>query len=472
MRLGLRAKFVLVILVTLSVLFGVIAFILVRNTRASLQGDLNNQAKVFASLATKPIGDSFLIYKDSGTERINEQIGRFTDLDARVTDVAVVDVGGQQVFNRNPRVLVRLTGSEATSFDTIYHRDSQGYINQVISPFVEDSGAHRYNLVYVISSAAARAQISTTERSILISTVLGLGLSAAITYLLINWLFLGPISKVSHQAGIISSGNLTQQISVTNHDEVGDLAVAVNKMSEALKADITKLMEVDKLKSEFMMITSHNLRTPLTIINGYIELLAREKTPDNLKKPLELIAVNVQRLGAFTEDMLSISRVESGQDLMTKEPTELVSFLNEIAGEFKVLATQKQISFTAKLTPGTYEVYMNKAHLRSALWNLLDNALKFTKAGGTITLATTLTAGSVGIIVSDTGVGIAPAEVPKLFTKFHRGTSTLEYEYEGTGIGLYATKLVIERHDGTITARSEFGKGSTFTVKLPVLPEV
>lgn len=101
----------------------------------------------------------------------------------------------------------------------------------------------------------------------------------------------------------------------------------------------------------------------------------------------------------------------------------------------------------------------------------IGNVRKFTKTGGTIKLEALVDPGTVSIIVGDTGVGIAPDEVPKLFTKFHRGTSTLEYEYEGTGIGLYATKLVVEHHGGTIEAKSDFGKGSTFTAKLPILPE-
>lgn len=470
-HVGLRTKFIALIFVTLAVLLGVIAFIQVRSTSNSLRRDLNNQSKLFASLATKPIGDAFLVYKDSGTEKITEQTARFNDLNPEVANIGVVSTSGQSLFSEKADQSLTVSASQAASFESVSNYDKAGYIHQIISPYLEDSGAHRFNLVFQFSSASVVAQIAQTERSILVATVLGLGLSAALTFLLVDWLFLRPISRLSRQALVISAGNLNQQISITNQDEIGDLAAAVNKMSESLKTDITKLTEVDHLKSEFMMITSHNLRTPLTIINGYIELLTHDpKVPLSLQKSIKLIEVNIQRLGAFTEDMLAISRVESGQDIMTKEPTKLVEFLAELTQEFKVLTTQKKITFTTNLTPGDYEVQMNKAHLRSAMWNLLDNALKFTKAGGQISLATRLSAQSAIITVTDTGVGIAPAEMPKLFTKFHRGTSTLEYEYEGTGIGLYATRLVISRHNGTITAKSELGKGSVFTVELPLLP--
>lgn len=111
---------------------------------------------------------------------------------------------------------------------------------------------------------------------------------------------------------------------------------------------------------------------------------------------------------------------------------------------------------------------LSAANMRSALGNLIDNAIKFTKAGGTITIESRVESGNVVFKVSDTGVGISKSEMPKLFTKFHRGTSTLSYDYEGIGIGLYLSKLIIEEHGGKVEAESELGKGSTFTAYLPV----
>ena len=111
---------------------------------------------------------------------------------------------------------------------------------------------------------------------------------------------------------------------------------------------------------------------------------------------------------------------------------------------------------------------MSVPHLRSALWNLIDNAIKFTHQGGTSSLDVAEADGKVLISVKDTGIGISPEEIPKLFTKFHRGTSVETYDFEGTGIGLYASKIIIEEQGGTITVKSEKDKGSTFTVILPI----
>lgn len=466
--LGLRAKFVLVIGLTFLLIFGVIATILVRDTGNNLRNDLNSKSKLFADLATKPIGDTFMVYKDSGTARILEQTRHFTDLNSDITDVAVVDVAGRVQFSQNDKHAA-VPAEQASSFNPVYGYDKDGFINQIITPFIEDTGAHKYNLVYSVSGANAQRIITKTERSIILFTLIGLVLSAVATYLLINWLFLRPIQKVSRQALIISAGNLAQQVSVSNSDEIGDLAGAVNKMSESLKADIIKLQETDKLKSEFMMISSHNLRTPLTIINGYLEEIMRSAPPPKLDEPLGLIAINVQRLNAFVEDILAITQLEGGNKLRSNETTKLASFLDKIVKEFKMLAEKKRLKFTVNMDVGAYQAQIGQAFLRSVIWNLLDNALKFTPNNGEIRLDVAVISSTVTIKISDTGAGIAPEEVPKLFTKFHRGTSTLEYKYEGTGIGLYATKLIIERHNGAVQVSSKLGQGSTFTVTLPVV---
>ncbi|HSX44456.1 MAG TPA: ATP-binding protein, partial [Candidatus Saccharimonadales bacterium] len=140
-----------------------------------------------------------------------------------------------------------------------------------------------------------------------------------------------------------------------------------------------------------------------------------------------------------------------------------------LADDFAVLAQQKTIQFSSTIATSSAKANISAAHLRSAVWNILDNALKFTPDGGWVKLDAALVNQHIQLSITDSGIGIAAEEMPKLFTKFHRGTSTMQYQYEGTGIGLYATKLVIERLGGTITAASQLGHGSTFTIQLPML---
>ncbi len=458
-------------MVLLALIFGLMAAILIRQDSKSLRNDLNTKSKLFASLATTPIGNTFLTFQDSGQIKITQQMQGFTDLDSEISDVAVIDTTGKVAFNQQPKQSVTIDEQSAGTFQPIYNYNKNGIIERIIVPLIEDNGSHRYNLVYFISSASVEANIHSTEMTILWFAVLGLLISIALTYFLTNQLFVRPLQQLSNQALSISLGHFDKQIQLKSRDEVGDLAKAVNTMAQSLEADIAKLREVDKLKSEFMMITSHNLRTPLTIINGYMEMLKKFEVNEKLRQVLDTITVSGKRLEAFSEDMLTISQVESGESVMQKEPIELTGLLQALASDFAVLAKQKNIVFSANIATGHHKADISPAHVRSAMWNLLDNALKFTPSGGFIKLNALSVNGQAQISIADSGIGIAPEELPKLFTKFHRGTSTWKYEYEGTGIGLYSAKLVIERLDGSIKVNSQPGHGSTFTVLLPLLPD-
>ncbi|HSX53452.1 MAG TPA: HAMP domain-containing sensor histidine kinase [Patescibacteria group bacterium] len=470
-RPGLRLKFAFVIVALLALIFGVIAVVLIRQNSSSLRDDLNTRSKLFAALATTPVGNTFLTYQDSGQIKITQQIQNFTDLNKTIADVAVVDTVGKVAFNQHDNQTVQVDEQTATTFKPIYDHNASGIIQRIVVPLIEENGSHRYNLVYFVSSTSVEAAIHHTEMLTILFVILGLLVSILITYLVTTRLFVKPIQAVSRQALLISAGHFDQQINIVSHDEVGALAKAVNSMAESLKANIAQLREVDRLKTEFMMISSHNLRTPLTIINGYLESLQKTEVSAQLRHILDTIAVSSKRLTAFAEDMLTISQVESGKDVIQKEPTELAKLLQGMADDAVILANQKNITFTPNISLGDVKANISPAHLRGAIWNLLDNALKFTPDGGWVKLEAMTEGSNAKLSISDSGIGIAAEEMSRLFTKFHRGTSTMEYQYEGTGIGLYSTKLVIDRMGGNITAQSQIGHGATFIITLPLITE-
>lgn len=435
-----------------------------RNTQALRQG-LVDEAKAFAALATKPIGDTFLLYKDSGRLRISQQIDRFIELDPNITNVTVVDNKGQVAYTQKEPA-PRVTASEAGSFEPRYHFNKAGELDYIVYPFQEDFGLRRYSLVYEISHASVAASVRGTVLSLVYLSSLALVLSALLTFLFVNRLFLDPIHNVSLQAERISQGELDHEITLQREDEIGRLAKSVNAMADKLKDDIQKLKQLDDLKSEFMMIASHNLRTPLTVISGYIESMREMKLPAAVNKMLDVITASSQRLNVFTEDMLVIAQMEAGDNPFRRTPTDLAALLKQLSEQAAVLAEQKGVRWHAEVEGEAPKANISAPHLRSALWNLLDNALKFTDKGGDISLLAQLTPHQAVISVADTGIGIAKEEIPRLFTKFHRGTSVRTYNYEGTGIGLYVSHLIIKEHGGDIQVVSTHGKGSTFTVTL------
>jgi signal transduction histidine kinase len=466
-RLGIRARFLLLLICLFVTVFGAITYVIVQQNTNTLRSNLVIQSKSFADLATKPIGDAFLLYKDGGTIRIKQQVDRFTDLNPNISQVEVVDIDGKQIFTTDEKNPITVSKDAAASLKPLYIYENKN-LTTIIQPLVEDFGIHRYAVVYGVSYDSVQRSIQNTIAFILALSIGILLVLLLIAYILIDKLFIQPLDYVSQIALIISKGNLSQQITLKRNDEIGDLANAVNTMADSLKSDIAKLKAVDELKNEFLIITSHNLRTPLTVIKAYVETLEGIEKDEEKQKLIEPIKLSAMRLDGFAEDVLTISTFEAGRNILQPEPTEMKPILEKIATDFEALAKQKQLEFSIDIDTAA-SVNLSKPHFRSALWNILDNAHKFTEPHGKVTLTAKDHDNQINISVTDTGVGIPADEMPKLFTKFHRANDVMVYNYEGTGIGLYIAKIIIEQHGGTISVESTEGKGSTFTISLPIM---
>lgn len=465
MRLTIRPKLLLANGLVLLVIFSGMTVYLVRTNTHTLRANLQNEAKSFATLATTPVADTYNIYAQSGTDQIREAMGNYLALSKNITNISIVDVNGSELFAYDPASAPHITAAQASSFQPVYVMRGNE-LQYVVNPYLSTAGAHPFNVVYSVSNTQIDTALNHEVVSLVLFGALLLLLTGSLTYFLVNRIVIKPIREVSRQAGVISSGNLEQQIEVHGHDEVALLGSAVNTMAESLKGSIAKLQEIDKVKSEFMAITSHNLRTPLTIINAYLESLDSFDSVDKLKQALQRIGDSVKRLGSFAEDVLTISSIELGEHA-ARSAVNIGDFTQKIIDQTRTPAQLQKLKLVTDVQTNA-EIYASEPYLRNAVWNLVDNALKFTPEGGTITIAVTEEAGAVHISVADTGIGIAANEMPKLFTKFHRATSVIKYDYEGTGIGLYASKIIVEQQGGTIKVQSSEGHGSTFTISLPV----
>lgn len=471
MRLRIRTKVLITISLSLVLMFAFIAFILVKQNTDRLRSSLNEQSKSFASLAAEPIGSTFALYKDSGRIRITQQVNNFLELDPDVTAIRIVSVDGSELYSSLEEPSPPLDEKLASSFEPQFAMNQKGYIEKVIQPYFEDSGAHRYSIVYRISTKRVEQNVSDVVKLIFYAGAGMLAITIAATVFLLNRLFIRPLKDVSESANIISSGNFDHKITSKRHDEIGDLALSVEKMADFLKADIVKLRELDKLKSEFMMITSHNLRTPIAIMQGYIEMAESAKSVDEFKDIVNIIEESVVRLHLLAENILTISTLETGHTSLRKTLVHLADFIEAIGKEYSVLAKKKELKWEFNNDiKKDINIRLSSTNMRIALGNLVDNAIKFTKTGGSVTVDSSIENDRFIFSVSDTGIGIKSGEIPKLFTKFHRSTSDSSYDYEGAGLGLYLSKFIIEQHDGRIEIKSELDKGSKFIVYLPVDP--
>lgn len=465
-RTTIRLKLLLTSSLLLFAIFSGMTVYLTHNSTQTLRQNLQSETKSFAVLANAPIAEAYDTYSDSGTAMIRQKMLDYLALNKNVTNIAIIGLDAKPLFIYDEASPIKISTTQATSFDPIYI-SKDGALQQVIYPYFEASGAHPYNIVYVVSDKEITAAVQRETTSLVLFGLSSLLLTSALTYVLINRIIVKPVRELSRQAKIISDGNLEQQIEIHGNDEIAALGNAVNTMADSLKGSIAKLQEVDKVKSEFMAITSHNLRTPLTIINGYLENLEIFKTPDQMKDAMSRIGESVKRLDGFAEDVLTISQYELGDHIASQTTFTVADMLQQIADETRAAADLKGVHFESDINT-TATITASKPHIRSAIWNIIDNAIKFTPKDGGVKLKVDDADNKLRIAVTDSGIGISEAEIPKLFTKFHRATSVITYDYEGTGIGLYASKLIVEQYNGNITVDSKEGSGSTFTISLPI----
>jgi len=466
-QLKLRGKFILVISFILIIIFGAMAYFLTKSARSNLTNELNRETQAFAALATKPVGDNYNLYSQSGTLLVKQQMQKFISLDSNVSNIAIVNLSGLSQFSYTGKP-ISVSTDAVSSFEPTTIMNSKGQITLAVQPYVDDSGQHSYAVAYAISPVRVENAITREILTILILLLLGLLVSALATYEFMNLFFLSPINSLTRSAGAVAAGNYEQLQRSNRYDEIGVLSRSINDMADRLKTDIAKLQELDTQKDEFIKIVSHNLRTPLTIIQSNASFLQSAHLDKTLQKMVKGIEDSARRLSLFSEQILTITDVESKQAEPTlRTESTLNDILSSLSREYAELAATKGINFRPEISNGSTKFFTSQYLVAQAARNILDNAFKFTSEGGMVILSADMVGDKVLIRITDTGVGIKPEELPKLFTKFHRGNSTLVYNYEGTGIGLYVTRLIIEQQGGRVYAQSQLGKGSTFTIELP-----
>ena len=234
------------------------------------------------------------------------------------------------------------------------------------------------------------------------------------------------------------------------------------------KFEAEKMHEVDEMKSRFFANISHEFRTPLTLILGPAKNVLGNTQEPNTKHNVSLIKRNAGRLLGLVNQLLDISKLESGNMKLETIPRNIVPLLKGCAFSFVSYAERKRIKLKFNSPEGEIIVYLDKDKFEKIIFNILSNAFKFTPEGGLVEVSVTKNVNYVDIKVSDTGVGIPVERIDKIFDRFYQVDGSHTREHEGTGIGLSLTKELVEFHKGKIEVESEPGKGSTFTVSLPL----
>jgi signal transduction histidine kinase len=229
-----------------------------------------------------------------------------------------------------------------------------------------------------------------------------------------------------------------------------------------------ELLSVDEMKTNFLANVSHELRTPLTSIRSFSELLLEyEDDPAVQKEFLRIISTESERLTRLVNDVLDISRIEAGHMNWQMVSVDVAELVRDLARTFEPLISLAHLSFKVQVDEGVAGVFADRDRLHQVFSNLLNNAMKFTRPGGTIVLRGALVDGEVRVAVEDTGIGVAPEDQERIFEKFQQVGDTLTDKPRGTGLGLPICRDIVEHHQGRMWVESTPGLGSTFTVSLP-----
>jgi heavy metal sensor kinase len=289
---------------------------------------------------------------------------------------------------------------------------------------------------------------------------------------------LKPVDRVTQTARMITSQNLNQRIQTLKvKDEISRLIDTFNEM-------ISRLDQSFRQIKQFTTDASHELKTPLTILKGEVEVALRKKRPlHEYEQILESNLEEIDRMSKIVEDLLLLSKADIGEIRLNREDIHLTRFISGLTEQMKILAQPKNIRIEISNHQNEIHVFGDTLRMRELFINLIENGIKYTEAGGSILITLTKeTDASVNplnpkekkaatfakIIVADTGIGIAKEDQEKIFNRFFRVDKARSREQGGSGLGLSICKWIVEAHQGEITVESEPGKGSSFIVRLPL----
>lgn len=323
--------------------------------------------------------------------------------------------------------------------------------------------------VVVARSPATIQQVMDQLQLFLIpGTIIALLVGGLLGWLAVR-LTLRPVERLAASAAsIAASGDHTERLPAQKPgDEIRRLSNTINGMLDSLDKAYQEVRTANDLQRQFLADASHELRTPLTIMLSTLDVLNRVG-PSDLQFQTQALAdmrVEVTRMAGLVSQLLMLARTDEAATV-AHQPVLLGDIVNDACRQISLGATGPDLNYAALKPLDGVAVWGNPDHLKQLFLILLDNACHYTPAAGCVTVAAILTGDCASVTVTDNGIGIAAADLPHIFDRFYRAASQ---QQAGAGLGLAIARRIVEQHNGTITAQSELGVGSRFTVTLPLL---
>jgi signal transduction histidine kinase len=323
-------------------------------------------------------------------------------------------------------------------------------------PLVDATGAQVGRIVISDGPASGRDVLASVVQGLVLAAIVAMGLATGVGYA-ISARIARPVAALTDASDRMADGDLTARAPVTGSDEVGRLGASFNGMAERMETTVTTLRR-------FVADAAHEIGTPLTALRADLDIAADVATSDDERRLLDRAQVQAQRLEDLSTNLLRLSRLEAGEAAVGDETADAVAVARTAVDAAASRAEQAGITLAAITPAESVRVALDEPRLGTIVGNLVDNALKFTPEGGTVTVGVEAGEGSALITVTDTGIGIPEAEQEAVFERFFRARNTASYQ--GSGLGLAIVAATVRAAGGEITFASS-DEGTRFEVRLP-----
>jgi len=396
-----------------------------------------------------------------------QTLARQTDTLAQLTELASV---GQIRSSIGRLIEFTPRAFNMARANRIARRDS--IVDLVISPALNTVDRIIQNTGDAMESRTAERvddfAVRTEEAAVL---ALGaLGIAILISFGVALWLtrsISAPLKELDAGMRAVAEGHFKRPLAIS-----GDRGDEFGRLAESFRSMAAQLEELDRLKAEFVSIATHELKTPVNVMLGYLQLLQENVYGEMNERQREIAGTLIsqtQQLSRLIRQLLDVSRFDAGGGKLESKPVVLSEFLTDLERAFRVLALQREVSFEVKSDRDIpHEVIWDPVRINEVLGNLLSNAFKFTNKGGRVSLIVGREGDQVRMAVSDTGAGIPRDQIPHIFEKFYQADTQAPLALRGAGLGLAIAKSIVTAHNGSIEVESRVGVGTTFTIRLPV----
>ncbi|MGZ3524576.1 MAG: sensor histidine kinase [Thermodesulfobacteriota bacterium] len=478
LRFKLTLWYVLILGVLLTSFSGFLYFTLSKSLYRDVDNKLKSLAELIASESSSPLSKfSFGTIDQALEASMNlKPIGKFI----QVLDESG-NIGRKSDNLRNVQLPISLNALKNASkgsntFET--NRTIENTPLRIMTFPVVENG-HVTKIVQIASSLEGVEDALNKLFLILIISVPSTLILASLGGQFLAHKALKPVDDITQTARMITSKNLNQRINPPKvKDEISRLIETFNEM-------ISRLDQSFQQMKQFSSDASHELKTPLTILKGEVEvMLRRERTSHEYQQTLKSNLEEINRMSQIVEDLLTLSKADTGEIGLNKEDINLTEILNEVVAQMNRLASSKKLDLSSSNHDEDIHLFGDALRLRELFINLIENGIKYTEEGGSIRIFLQKVSSArnqsgwlerekgelVKIIVSDTGIGIAQEDQERIFDRFFRVDKARSREQGGSGLGLSICKWIVEAHQGDIEVESELGKGSSFIVRLPLSP--